>query len=90
MTRHLAMEGARHNIRANSISPGLVLTNQTEVLMGDPTWANQMHAKIMLGRVGRPEDIASAAAFLASDDADYITGSTIVVDGGLTWNYSEQ
>ena len=45
---------------------------------------------IPLGRIGKPADVASLAAFLASADADYITGATIVVDGGLLWNYSEQ
>ncbi|MBY0509165.1 MAG: SDR family oxidoreductase [Rhodospirillaceae bacterium] len=84
MTRHLAMEGAKHNIRANAVSPGLVETQQSKALMEDPEWRGRMEAKIMLGRVGRPQDIAAAAAFLASDDASWITGANLPVDGGTT------
>ena len=84
MTRHLAMEGAAHNIRVNALSPGLVQTNQTEALMGDAAWWGAMRAKIMLGRAGQPEDIAAAAAFLASADAAWITGANLPVDGGTT------
>lgn len=84
MTRHLAMEGAPHNIRANAISPGLVQTNQTAALMGDPEWWSRMKAKIMLGRVGQPDDIAAAAAFLGSSDASWVTGVNLPVDGGTT------
>jgi NAD(P)-dependent dehydrogenase (short-subunit alcohol dehydrogenase family) len=84
MTRHLAMEGAAHNIRVNALSPGLVETNQTSALMGDPDWWGAMRAKIMLGRAGQPEDIAAAAAFLASSDAGWITGANLPVDGGTT------
>ena len=46
--------------------------------------------QIPLGRLGKPEDVAGLAAFLASDDASYVTGATYFVDGGLTWNYEEQ
>lgn len=84
MTRHLAMEGAPHGIRVNSISPGLIATNQSEVLLSDPEWASAMQSKIMLDRIGQPEDVAAAAAFLASDDAKWITGTDLVVDGGTT------
>jgi NAD(P)-dependent dehydrogenase (short-subunit alcohol dehydrogenase family) len=84
MTRHLAMEGARHNIRVNAISPGLVETQQSAALLSDRDWAGKMQAKIMLGRVGRPEDVASAAVFLASDEASWITGANLPVDGGTT------
>lgn len=86
MTRHLAMEGAPHGIRANAVSPGLVRSQQTAALLADPAWAAAMQAKIMLGRIGRPEDVAAAAAFLASDDASWITGTELVVDGGtMAW-----
>lgn len=84
MTRHLAMEGAPHNIRVNALSPGLVETNQTAVLMGDLAWWESMRAKIMLRRAGQPDDIAAAAAFLASADASWITGANLPVDGGTT------
>ncbi|MGL6044627.1 MAG: SDR family NAD(P)-dependent oxidoreductase, partial [Sandaracinobacteroides sp.] len=84
MTRHLAMEGARHNIRVNALSPGLVETNQSAELMADPAWWGKMQARIMLGRAGAPADIAAAAAFLASSDAAWITGANLPVDGGTT------
>jgi len=84
MTRHLAMEGAKHNIRVNAISPGLVQTNQTAELMGDPEWWGAMRDKIMLGRAGSPDDVAAAAAFLASEDAAWVTGVNLPVDGGTT------
>jgi NAD(P)-dependent dehydrogenase (short-subunit alcohol dehydrogenase family) len=84
MTRHLAMEGARHNIRVNALSPGLIQTNQSEALMADPEWLARMNAKIMLPRFGQADDIAAAAAFLASDDASWITGANLPVDGGTT------
>lgn len=84
MTRHLAMEGAPHNVRANAISPGLIETNQTRALLDDADWWRGMRAKLMLKRVGQPEDVASAAAFLASDDARWITGVNLPVDGGTT------
>jgi NAD(P)-dependent dehydrogenase (short-subunit alcohol dehydrogenase family) len=84
MTRHLAMEGAPHNIRVNAISPGLVETQQSAELLRDDSWAHKMRSKIMLGRIGRPEDVAAAAAFLASDEAAWITGANLPVDGGTT------
>jgi glucose 1-dehydrogenase len=56
----------------------------------DPTKLNALLENIPLARLGKSTDVAGVAAFLASSDADYITGATIVVDGGLTWNYSEQ
>lgn len=84
MSRHLAMEGAPHGIRVNSISPGLILTNQSRALLDDPEWASAMQSKIMLDRIGQPEDVAAAAAFLASDDAKWITGTDLAVDGGTT------
>jgi NAD(P)-dependent dehydrogenase (short-subunit alcohol dehydrogenase family) len=83
MTRQLAMEGRDHGIRANSISPGLIETNQTREQLKDPEWAGAMLGKTLLGRLGRPEEVANVALFLASDDSSYITGVDIVVDGGM-------
>ena len=83
MTRQLAMEGREHGIRANSISPGVIETNQTREQLKDPEWAGYMLGKTLLGRLGRPEEAASVALFLASADSSYVTGVDIVVDGGM-------
>ena len=83
MTRQLAMEGRDHGIRANSISPGVIETNQTREQLKDPQWAGYMLGKTLLGRLGRPEEVARVALFLASDDSSYVTGIDIVVDGGM-------
>jgi NAD(P)-dependent dehydrogenase (short-subunit alcohol dehydrogenase family) len=83
MTRQLAVEGREHGIRANSISPGLVETNQTREQLKDPEWAASMLGKTLLGRLCRPEEIANVALFLASDESSYVNGIDIVVDGGM-------
>ena len=83
MTRQLAMEGREHGIRANSISPGVIETNQTREQLKDPEWAGYMLGKTLLGRLGRPQEVANVALFLASDDSSYVTGVDIVVDGGM-------
>jgi NAD(P)-dependent dehydrogenase (short-subunit alcohol dehydrogenase family) len=83
MSRQLAMEGREHGIRANSISPGLIETNQTREQLKDPDWASAMLGKTLLGRLGRPEEVANVALFLASEESSYVTGVDIVVDGGM-------
>ena len=83
MTRQLAMEGREYGIRANSISPGVIETNQTREQLKDPEWAGPMLGKTLLGRLGRPEEVANVALFLASDESSYVTGADIVVDGGM-------
>jgi NAD(P)-dependent dehydrogenase (short-subunit alcohol dehydrogenase family) len=83
MTRQLAMEGREYGIRANSISPGVIETNQTREQLKDPEWASYMLGKTLLGRLGRPEEVASVALFLASGESSYVTGVDIVVDGGM-------
>jgi len=70
-------------IRANSISLGLIETNQTREQLKDPEWAHAMLGKTLLGRLDRPEEVANVALFLASDESSYVTGIDIVVDGGM-------
>jgi NAD(P)-dependent dehydrogenase (short-subunit alcohol dehydrogenase family) len=84
MTRQLAMEGGPHQIRANTISPGIVEGYQTIPVINDPILGPMMKATIMLERVGKPMDIAPTALFLASDESSWITGTDITVDGGIT------
>ena len=90
MTRNLAIELAPFGITINSIAPGAIETPINAKLLSDPAKLNALLENIPLKRVGKPGDVAGAAVFLASSDADYITGTTIVVDGGLLWNYHEQ
>lgn len=84
LTHQLAVEGRKAGVRVNTISPGLIETNQSGPLLEDETWAGPMLAKIMLNRLGKPEEVAHAAIFLASDESSYVTGANIVVDGGMT------
>jgi glucose 1-dehydrogenase len=90
MTRDLAIELAPLGIIVNSVAPGAIETPINRSLLNDPAKLNQLLAKIPLNRLGQPRDVAEAVAFLASNKADYITGTTLFVDGGLLWNYHEQ
>lgn len=86
MTRQLAMEGAPHNIRANSISPGLIVTGATRPVLDRPEFVAAVKEKLMLDRLGQPEDIAWGAVYLASDEASFVTGTDLAIDGGaLAW-----
>jgi NAD(P)-dependent dehydrogenase (short-subunit alcohol dehydrogenase family) len=82
MTRQLALEGAPHGIRANTISPGLVVTGATAPVISDPEIRELWLKKHMLGRFGTPEDVAWMAVFLASNESGWITASDFAVDGG--------
>jgi glucose 1-dehydrogenase len=90
MTRNLSIELAPLGITINSIAPGAIETPINTKLLNDPAKLNSLLANIPLKRLGKPEDVAGLAAFLASSDADYVTGTTYFVDGGLTWFYEEQ
>lgn len=81
LTRALAVEGGPSGIRVNAISPALTRTPATAPLRDDPAF-DQSILRIPLGRIGEPDDVARAALFLASDDASYITGVNLPVDGG--------
>jgi glucose 1-dehydrogenase len=90
MMRNLSIELAPLGITINNIAPGAIETPINTKLLNDPAKLGALLSNIPLARLGKTSDVAGVAAFLASADADYITGATIVVDGGLTWNYSEQ
>jgi NAD(P)-dependent dehydrogenase (short-subunit alcohol dehydrogenase family) len=81
LTRAQAAEGAPHGIRANAVSPGWIKTGATEGTGAKEDWED---AASLLGRMGVPEEIGRAVIFLASDEASFVTGATLVVDGGLT------
>ena len=89
MTVAMALALADKGVRVNAIGPGSIATDMVEQLTADPVVRRNMMSRTPMGRLGKPEEIASVAAFLASDDAAYITGETINVDGGrLGLNYT--
>ena len=84
MMRNLAMELAPHKINVNNIAPGAIATPINQKVLDSPEAKAAAVGEIPWGRFGTPEEVAGVAAFLASRDADYVTGSTYYVDGGLT------
>lgn len=84
MTRQLAVQGRKHSIRANTISPGPIESLQTAPMMKDPAWSVPMLQKAMLGRSGKAEEVTNMASFLAPDETSYITGADVHIDGGMT------
>src|SRR5579862_5239051 len=84
MTRQLAAEGAPHGIRANTISPALVVTAATRPVIEQPGFLDNVLAKSMLKRLGTPEDIAWCATYLASDESTWVTAADFCIDGGAT------
>jgi NAD(P)-dependent dehydrogenase (short-subunit alcohol dehydrogenase family) len=84
IARSAAIDLGRYGIRVNSVAPGVVDTPIAELVVHNPELASQYLRTIPLGRFGQPRDIANAVLFLASDEASYITGHMLVLDGGQT------
>jgi len=82
MTRELALDLGKYQINVNAVAPGVIETDMTKDLLADENIKTALLSKIPYARVGQPDDIAKAVTFLASDESEYITGHTIVVDGG--------
>lgn len=90
LTRNLSVELAPLGITINNVAPGAIETPINTKLLNDPEKLGALLNNIPLGRLGKPGDVASIVAFLASAESDYVTGTTFFVDGGLLWNYQEQ
>lgn len=86
MTRSVAIDYGSYGIRCNAVAPGPIDTPTFSLIKNDPYELADREARTALGRIGRPEEVASAVVFLASDDASFITGATLTVDGG--WSAS--
>jgi len=84
MMRNLAMELAPYKINVNNIAPGAIATPINQAVLDDPAASKNAISEIPWGRFGRPDEVAAVALFLASDESEYVTGSTYYVDGGLT------
>lgn len=84
LTMSLADEWGRHGITVNCLAPGWFHTEQTRVLYEDAQWVEYLRDRIPLGRPGKPADLEGALVFLASDASEYVTGQTLLVDGGMS------
>jgi glucose 1-dehydrogenase len=90
MMRNLAVELGPLGITINNIAPGAIVTPINKTLLADKVKLDSLLSQIPLGRLGQVDDVAGLTAFLASDDASYVTGATYLIDGGLMRNYHEQ
>jgi NAD(P)-dependent dehydrogenase (short-subunit alcohol dehydrogenase family) len=84
LTRDMAVHFAKQGVRVNALCPGFVYTSLTKKLTDDPATLKYLEDRHPMGRLAKPEEIARAALFLASDDASYVTGACLSVDGGYT------
>jgi len=87
MTREMAVEYARKGVRCNALCPGPIDTPLLAELLSEPDRRQRRFVHIPMGRLGRAEELAKAALFLASDDSSYMTGTSLIVDGGITAAY---
>jgi NAD(P)-dependent dehydrogenase (short-subunit alcohol dehydrogenase family) len=87
MTREIAVEYARRGVRCNALCPGPIDTPLLAELLADPARRQRRFVHIPMGRLGRAEELANAALFLASDESSYMTGASLIVDGGITAAY---
>jgi NAD(P)-dependent dehydrogenase (short-subunit alcohol dehydrogenase family) len=87
MTREIAVEYARKGVRCNALCPGPIDTPLLAELLSDPARRQRRFVHIPMGRLGQAEELAKAALFLASDDSSYMTGASLIVDGGITAAY---
>ncbi|HEY4356670.1 MAG TPA: glucose 1-dehydrogenase [Acidobacteriaceae bacterium] len=90
LMRDLAVELGPLGITVNNVAPGAIMTPINKSLLDDKAKLDPLLRNIPLGRLGTPEEVAGLVAYLASDEASYITGSTFIIDGGLIRNYHEQ
>ena len=84
LVKTLAIEEAPNNVRVNGIEPGMILTPMNERAVEDAAYRQSLEVNIPMKRAGRPEEVAYLARWLASDEAAYVTGANIVMDGGLS------
>jgi glucose 1-dehydrogenase len=85
LTRGMAVDLAPHNIRVNALAPGVTVTNLTrQRLADDAEWRRIALERVPMGRFGEPDDLVGACIFMASDESRYMTGATLVIDGGYT------